>query len=211
VDKSTIIIFKPYIPIAKARGFTACFGKSASFIPEEFFGNQGLLSIINEWGLYTSILGSKLPNAKDFKKWVTREVLPEIRKTGSYSLQKEKIEKLTPQKSLEIVETGIQILTKLRELNSIEQIELDTLHKNQTDESLLEKLGKNFENSYFLPTKLGKMTGQTGAEINLILEKKGFQFRHENGVWKPTENGKDFYLEIGNTYNQLKWKLEVLR
>ncbi|EJF07346.1 prophage antirepressor [Thiovulum sp. ES] len=86
--------------------------KSASFIPDEFFGNQGLLSIINEWGLYTSILGSKLPNAKDFKKWVTREVLPEIRKTGSYSIEKKiETEKLTPQKSLEIVEVGIQILT----------------------------------------------------------------------------------------------------
>lgn len=40
--------------------------------------------IINESGLYSLILSSKLPNAKKFKKWVTSEVLPSIRKTGGY-------------------------------------------------------------------------------------------------------------------------------
>ena len=44
-------------------------------------------TIINESGLYSLILLSKLPNAKNFKHWVTSEVLPSIRKTGSYSIQ----------------------------------------------------------------------------------------------------------------------------
>lgn len=43
--------------------------------------------IINESGLYSLILSSKLPNAKKFKRWVTSEVLPAIRKTGSYSIE----------------------------------------------------------------------------------------------------------------------------
>ena len=42
--------------------------------------------IINESGLYSLILSSKLPSAKKFKRWVTSEVLPSIRKTGSYSV-----------------------------------------------------------------------------------------------------------------------------
>lgn len=42
-------------------------------------------TIINESGLYSLILKSKLPSAKKFKRWVTSEVLPQIRKTGSYS------------------------------------------------------------------------------------------------------------------------------
>ena len=42
--------------------------------------------IINESGLYSLILGSRLPNAKKFKRWVTSEVLPQIRKTGGYQL-----------------------------------------------------------------------------------------------------------------------------
>lgn len=47
-------------------------------------GKQDLV-IINESGLYSLILSSKLPNAKKFKRWVTSEVLPAIRKTGSYT------------------------------------------------------------------------------------------------------------------------------
>lgn len=46
-------------------------------------GKQNLI-IINESGLYSLILSSKLPNAKKFKRWVTSEVLPAIRKTGHY-------------------------------------------------------------------------------------------------------------------------------
>lgn len=48
-------------------------------------GNPNM-TIINESGLYSLILSSKLPTAKRFKRWVTAEVLPTIRKTGSYSL-----------------------------------------------------------------------------------------------------------------------------
>lgn len=40
--------------------------------------------LINESGLYSAIIGSKLPSAKKFKRWVTSEVLPTIRKTGGY-------------------------------------------------------------------------------------------------------------------------------
>ena len=46
--------------------------------------NRGL-TFINESGVYSLIFGSKLPNAKKFKHWVTSEVLPTLRKTGSYA------------------------------------------------------------------------------------------------------------------------------
>lgn len=48
---------------------------------------QSKTAIINESGLYSLILSSKLPNAKKFKRWVTSEVLPAIRKTGHYETQ----------------------------------------------------------------------------------------------------------------------------
>lgn len=58
---------------------------------EDKLNNESLSSLgqrggwlINESGLYSLILGSKLPRAKDFKRWVTAEVLPAIRKTGGY-------------------------------------------------------------------------------------------------------------------------------
>ena len=46
-------------------------------------GNQKVI-FINESGLYSLVLSSKLPQAKDFKRWVTSEVLPQIRQTGGY-------------------------------------------------------------------------------------------------------------------------------
>lgn len=49
--------------------------------------NRGL-TIINESGLYTLIFSSKLPKACEFKHWVTSEVLPTLRKTGTYSIDK---------------------------------------------------------------------------------------------------------------------------
>jgi len=50
-------------------------------------GNQEML-IINESGMYSLVLTSRKPEAKAFKKWVTSEVLPSIRKTGAYAVQK---------------------------------------------------------------------------------------------------------------------------
>jgi anti-repressor protein len=49
-------------------------------------GRQGKTNIINESGLYNFVLQSRKPEAKKFKKWVTSEVLPSIRKTGEYSI-----------------------------------------------------------------------------------------------------------------------------
>lgn len=48
-------------------------------------GDQNM-TVINESGLYVAILSSKLPSAKKFKRWITHEVLPAIRQTGSYTL-----------------------------------------------------------------------------------------------------------------------------
>ena len=49
-------------------------------------GGKQMMAIINESGLYSLVFSSKLPTAKKFKRWVTSEVLPAIRQTGTYSL-----------------------------------------------------------------------------------------------------------------------------
>lgn len=66
-------------------------------------------TVINESGLYSLILGSKLPQAKNFKHWVTSEVLPTIRKHGAY---------MTPAKIEEVLtdpDTIIQLATQLKQ------------------------------------------------------------------------------------------------
>ena len=57
------------------------------FISSKLEGMNMKSTLINESGLYTAILGSKKPEAKQFKRWVTSEVLPTIRKHGAYMTQ----------------------------------------------------------------------------------------------------------------------------
>lgn len=52
-------------------------------------GGKQNLTIVNEPGLYTLVLGSRKPAAKAFKRWITHEVLPALRKTGRYSIEDE--------------------------------------------------------------------------------------------------------------------------
>lgn len=49
-------------------------------------GRQGETNIVNEYGLYSLVLSSRKPEAKIFKRWITHDVLPALRKTGSYSM-----------------------------------------------------------------------------------------------------------------------------
>ena len=51
-------------------------------------GRQGLVNCVNEFGLYNLVLGSRKKEARKFKRWITHEIIPSIRKTGSYSVDK---------------------------------------------------------------------------------------------------------------------------
>jgi prophage antirepressor-like protein len=57
-------------------------------------GGKQILQIVNEFGLYSLILGSRKPEAKQFKRWITHDVVPQIRKTGSYQMPRTKKEEL---------------------------------------------------------------------------------------------------------------------
>lgn len=82
-------------------------------------GNQNRNMVaINESGLYSLVLGSKLPNARRFRKWVTSEVIPTIRKHGAY---------MTPKKLEEALlnpDTLIQLATNLK-LEQEKRIEVE--------------------------------------------------------------------------------------
>ena len=88
---------------------------------EDKLNNESLSSLgqrggwlINESGLYSLILSSNLPNAKQFKRWVTSEVLPSIRKTGSYSVQQPNaFENLSPQ-----LQVLIQMETRQKQIEA---------------------------------------------------------------------------------------------
>lgn len=80
--------------IAGVLGYTDAFGALKKHVDDEdkqncqndSFETPRGLTIINESGVYSLILSSKLPSAKNFKRWVTSEVLPSIRENGTYSI-----------------------------------------------------------------------------------------------------------------------------
>lgn len=79
-------------------------------------GQSRQMYIINESGLYSLIFGSKLESAKKFKKWVTSEVLPQLRKTGSYGTPK------SPQTPMELLELHYEAIKQVdNKVNTLEE------------------------------------------------------------------------------------------
>lgn len=109
-------------------------------------GRQGSANIINESGLYELIFTSRKPEAKTFKRWVKQEVLPSIRKTGSYQAEK-------PQTQLEILQGTINQLvmqdkrvTHLEgEVNNISNIvSMNNVGWREKVKVILRKIAKNW-------------------------------------------------------------------
>lgn len=147
---------------------------------EDKLNNESLSSLgqrggwlINESGLYSLILSSKLPNAKAFKRWVTSEVLPTIRKTGSYTYRRTNPNE---EKALQIQEmdTRIRMSEQFLKLAEIET----TLSKNYRD-ILISKSVEVLAGEQLLPLpkvtqktysakEVGEMLGVTAQRIGRI-------------------------------------------
>lgn len=96
--RTTMIDGEPWFvgkDVASSLGYAKPLGAISTHVSEDDSLKQGLTDslgrtqeaiFINESGLYALIFGSKLESAKKFKSWVTKDVLPSIRKTGSYSV-----------------------------------------------------------------------------------------------------------------------------
>lgn len=103
--------------------------------------------IINESGLYSLVLSSKLPNAKKFKHWVTSVVLPAIRKTGSYSVQQMSDEEmlcravLLSDKKIKALETAVAEKDKIIEEQRPKVVFAETVEAS-TDWILIRDLAK---------------------------------------------------------------------
>ena len=126
----------------------------------EYAGQKREVTIINESGLYSLILSSKLPNAKKFKRWVTSEVLPSIRKTGSYG---------KPMSELEILQCSInQLIEQERKIKVLETQQGEQVKRLDIIDSRLEVLnGVHIE---------GTGRDRLNAMIRAYVVKKGISY-----------------------------------
>ena len=167
---------------------------------DDKLNNETLLSLgqrggwlINESGLYSLILSSKLPTAKKFKRWVTSEVLPAIRKTGSYKTPKQSSDRdkamlknaqaRSAKLWLEIAKnTGIQTYKDVCNAYAAKEL---------AGEDVL-PLPKVQEKSYSA-TDIGKMLGASKAKIGALANKNNMKC-DEYGSWfhdKSPYSGKE--------------------
>ncbi|WP_285852771.1 phage antirepressor [Bacillus safensis] len=105
-------------------------------------GRQGNTNIINEPGLYTLILSSRKPEAKQFKRWITHEVIPAIRKHGGY---------LTPQAVEETLTNPDFIIRLATQLKSEQE-------KNKYNERLLEEQAPKVEFAVLIENSEGTIS-----------------------------------------------------
>lgn len=123
------------------------------------------LTVINESGLYSLILSSKLPSAKRFKKWVTSEVLPSIHKHGLYATDN------VIDNILNNPDFGIELLTKLKEERAAR---VEAERKN----AILMHVNKTYT-----VTEIAKELGlRSATQLNRILAEKKIQYQ-VNGTW----------------------------
>lgn len=127
------------------------------------------LTIINESGLYSLVLSSKLPNAKKFKRWVTSEVLPSIRKHGSYSVQSQFAD-LSPQ-----LQVLIQMETRQKQIEARQAEQATALAgleqkiQNTCEVIALDKTAWRKDSEHLI-NKIARATGEGYGGIRLVYE-----------------------------------------
>lgn len=160
-------------------------------VNDSFTVNGTAISLINESGLYSLVLSSKLPTAKKFKRWVTSEVLPSIRKHGAY-MTPETLEKmvLTP-------DFGIRLLTELK----AEQDKRKALEATVEEQKphVLFSNAVSASKTTILIGALAKLLKQNGIDIgqNRLFEwlrRHGYLVKHGDSRNMPTQRAMEMGL-----------------
>lgn len=133
-------------------------------------GRQGETNIVNEYGLYELILASRKPQAHEFKRWITHEVLPSIRKHGAY---------MTPQtieKALLNPDTIINLATQLKQEQE-QRKQLQAENEQMKPKALFADAVAT-SNSSILIGQLAKILRQNGVNIG---QNRLFAWMRKNG------------------------------
>lgn len=126
--------------------------------------------LINESGLYSLILKSKLPSSKKFKRWVTSEVLPQIRKHGMYATDE----------LLDNPDLLIEVATKLKEEKTLRLIAEQRVNELQPKADYYDRILNN--KGLVTVSTIAKNYGMSAVSFNKLLHELGIQF-NQSGTW----------------------------
>lgn len=171
---------------------------------------------INESGLYALILGSNQPDAKKFKRWVTHDVLPSIRKTGSYAALGSVA--ALPASAQDRVCAILLIGEAIAKVPGVKPsvamaATLTCISDNtglQVEQFRCALPACNEPLSAVSPTKLGERMGLSARTVNLRLAALGFQERNDRDEWELTDAGRAWgealpYSRNGHSGYQILW------
>lgn len=178
------------------------------------------INVVNEPGLYGLVLGSRKPEAKRFKRWVTHEVLPAIRKTGSYSMPSAQPALSAP--TQDCVSAILLIGDAVAKVPGVKAgiamaATLTCIHENTglAVETLRRALPAANEPICTLnATQLGKLLNRPARATNQLLASSGLQFRNDRDEWELTEAGEAWaeampYSRNGHSGYQILWNPAV--
>lgn len=146
---------------------------------QDSIGRNQNTPIINESGLYALIFSSKMKKAKEFKHWVTSEVLPSIRKHGAYATED------VLDKVLDNPDFGIELLNALKDERKKRAVaELENKKKDQIIGELTPKADYTDKilqsTSVVTITSIAKDYGLSGSKMNKLLHELGIQYKQGN-------------------------------
>ena len=149
-------------------------------------GGKQNVTIINESGLYSLIMSSKLPQAKAFKRWVTSEILPAIRKHGAYLTDNALEEALTSPDFL------IKLATQLKEEKEA-RLEAEKKIEEQKPKVIFADAVSASKTSILIGD-LAKLIRQNGVEVG---QKRLFEWLRQNGWLMKSGNSKNMPTQRG--------------
>lgn len=147
-------------------------------------GGKQKIAIVNESGLYSLILSSKLETAKEFKHWVTAEVLPSIRKTGSYyvsSKTQQEIDNETEKNRLAKANIYLELAKKYSGNKEYTQI-LDAYATKAIENKFVLPLPALEEKNYSA-TEVGEMLGVSKNVVGKIAKRLDLKKDGAYGKW----------------------------
>lgn len=194
--------------VATALGFTNSRDAIATHVFEEDKGVEPIdtpggkqnMTVVNESGLYALVFGSRLDSAKKFKHWVTAEVLPSLRKTGSYEMKNYSPEmKAILMHDEKIVKIDGRV-TDLENNMVIDYGQQQTL-KNEVNKVVVKALGGKESNAY------KEVSKKVFSEINHDIQEK-FTVNSRNNVPKKKFDEAIAFIRSWSPSQGTKWMID---